>query len=92
VVYIILSNQSYRILKFNMNRYRRTLHIPPGRPYPFMDLTDPPLNFVDLAHGMGLPGKRVTQPGDIQAAVTEALALGNPYVIEVMTEGRIPAQ
>jgi benzoylformate decarboxylase len=92
VVYIILNNQSYRILKFNMNRYRRTLHIAPGRPYPFMDLTNPPLDFVDIARGMGLAGKRVAHPNDIQPAVTEALALGAPYVLEVMTEGRVPAQ
>ena len=34
VVYIILSNRTYRILKFNMNRYRRTLDIPLGVPIP----------------------------------------------------------
>lgn len=92
VVYIILGNQSYRILKFNMNRYRRTSQMAPGRPYPFMDLTDPPLDFVEIAHGMGMAGKRVTHPKDIQPAVTEALTLGVPYVLEVMLEGRVPAQ
>jgi benzoylformate decarboxylase len=92
VVYIILSNRSYRILKLNMNRYRRTLHIPPGRPYPFMDLTEPALDFVTMAQGMGVAGQRVTRPDDIQPVVTAALALGTPYVVEVMTEGRVPAQ
>jgi benzoylformate decarboxylase len=92
VVYVILSNRSYRILKFNMNRYRRTLQLPPGRPHPHMDLTEPPLNFVDLAHGMGLAGKRVEHPEAIQPAVTEALASGTPYVLEVVTEGRVPTE
>jgi benzoylformate decarboxylase len=92
VVYIILSNRSYRILKLNMNRYRRTLNIPPGRPYPFMDLTSPALDFVEIAHGMGVAGQRVTRPGDIQPAVRDALARNAPYVLEVETEGRVPAQ
>jgi benzoylformate decarboxylase len=91
VVYIILSNQSYRILKLNMNRYRRALHIPPDRPYPCMDLTNPPLDFIEIARGMGVAGQRVTRPDDIQPAVREALARHAPYVLEVMTEGRVPA-
>jgi len=92
VVYIILSNRSYRILKFNMNRYRRALHIPPGRPYTHLDLTNPVLDFVEIAHGMGVAGRRITHPAEIQPAVTEALALGTPYVLEVVTEGSVPAQ
>jgi benzoylformate decarboxylase len=92
VMYIILSNRSYRILKLNMNRYRRALNIAPGRPYPFMDLTNPALDFVEIAHGMGVAGKHITRPDDIQPAVQEALALGVPYVLEVETEGRVAAQ
>jgi benzoylformate decarboxylase len=65
VVYVILSNRSYRILKLNMNRYRRTLDIPSGRPYPFMDLANPALDFVEIAHGMGVPGERLEQPDAI---------------------------
>jgi thiamine pyrophosphate-dependent acetolactate synthase large subunit-like protein len=41
---------------------------------------------------MGMAGKRVTHPKDIQSAVTEALALGAPYVLEVMLEELVPAQ
>jgi benzoylformate decarboxylase len=92
VVYIILSNRSYRILKINMNRYRRTLDIPPGRPYTHLDLTHPALDFVEIAHGMGVDGKRITRPEEIQPAISAALDLDAPYVLEVVTEGRVPAQ
>ena len=78
VIYIILSNRTYRILKFNMNRYRRTLDIPAGRPYTHLDLTNPTLDFVEIAHGMGVAGKRITRPEEIQSAVTEALSTGCP--------------
>ncbi|ETW99097.1 MAG: hypothetical protein ETSY1_16190 [Candidatus Entotheonella factor] len=92
VIYIILSNRSYRVLKFNMNRYRRQLDIAPGRPYPFMDFDDPPLDFVQIAQGMGVASQRVTQPEDIETAVKTALAANAPYLLEVVTEGRVPAQ
>ena len=91
ILYIILSNQTYRILKLNMNRYRRGLSIPTDRPYPFMDLNEPPLDFIEIAHGMGMAGKRVSQPNDIQAAVQEALSTNGPYLLEVMTEGQVSA-
>ena len=92
VIYIILSNRSYRVLKFNMNRYRNQLNIPSGRPYPFMDFDDPPLDFVQIARGMGVASQRVTEPGDIEAAIQTALAANAPYLLEVATEGRVPAQ
>jgi benzoylformate decarboxylase len=92
VIYIILSNRSYRVLKFNMNRYRRQLDIPLERPYPFMDLDDPPLDFVQIAQGMGVASQRISQPGDIEAAIKAALAADAPYLLEVITEGRVPAQ
>lgn len=92
VIYIILSNRSYRVLKFNMNRYRHQLNIPSGRPYPFMDFDDPPLDFVQMAQGMGVASQRVSQPEDIEAAVKAALAANAPYLLEVVTEGRVPAQ
>jgi thiamine pyrophosphate-dependent acetolactate synthase large subunit-like protein len=57
-----------------------------------MDLNEPALDFIEIAHGMGMAGKRVSQPDEIESAVQEALASGAPYLLEVMTEGRIPAQ
>lgn len=92
VIYVILSNRSYRILKLNMNRYRRGLDITPGRPYPHMDLTQPTLDFVEIAHGMGVAGQRVTQPEALQPAIAAALAAQAPYVLEVVTEGSVPVQ
>lgn len=91
LLYIILNNQSYRILKFNMNRYRRLHHIPAGRPYPFMDFTEHPLGFTDMARGMGIAAKRIGHPDEIRPAVQEALASGAPYLLDVRTEGRVPA-
>ena len=92
VVYIILSNRSYRILKFNMNRYRRSVGASPGRPFPSMDLINPVLDFIEIAHGMGIAGRRISDPHEIQPAVTEALSRNAPYVVEVVTDGTVPPQ
>ena len=93
VIYVIISNQSYRILKYNMNRFRRVLKIEPkAEPHPFMDLTDPPLDFVGIARGMGMAGKRVTQPDEIEQAVKAALDAEAPYMLEVICEKRVPLQ
>jgi benzoylformate decarboxylase len=92
VVYVILSNQSYRILKFNMNRYRRATRAAGGKPYPAMDLADPALDFVSIARGMGVQGRRITRPDEIRPAALEALASKAPFVLEVATEGSVPAE
>jgi benzoylformate decarboxylase len=93
VIYVIISNQSYRILKYNMNRFRRVLKIEPKtEPHPFMDLDDPPLNFVEIARGMGMAAKRVTRPDEIEHAAKEALEANVPYLLEVITEKKVPLQ
>ena len=92
VLYIILSNQSYRILKYNMHRYLTLQKIQTDEPYPLMDFKNPPLDFVGMARSMGLPGRCVEHPGEIREAISEALAVNGPYVLEVRTEGRGPGE
>ena len=92
VVYVVLNNQSYRILKFNMNRYRRETGAAGAKPYPAMDLADPALDFVSIARGMGVEGRRITRPDEIRPAVLEALSSKAPFVLDVATEGSVPAE
>jgi benzoylformate decarboxylase len=92
VVYIILSNRGYRILKYNMNRYVTLQDIKSETPYAYMNFDNPPLDFVGLARGMGVAGKCITKPDDIKPAIKEALAKNRPYVLEVVTEGKGPGE
>ncbi len=62
VVFVILDNREYRILKHNMDVYRQRFGVRTDRPYVHMDLTGPELSFVDIARGMGVAGTRVTRP------------------------------
>ena len=88
VVYIILSNQSYRILKYNMNRYRRGLK-ETSTLFPAMDLIDPPLDFIKIAAGHGVPGRLVEHPDHIIPALEQALSTDGPYLLEIRTQGQV---
>ena len=89
VVFIILANAEYRILKHNLDIYRRRFEVATNHPYVHMDLVDPALGFVEMAAGMGVAGTRVTEPDELAQAVKDALASGAPYLIEAAVEGKI---
>ena len=89
IVFVILANAEYRILKHNLDIYRRRFDVATNHPYVQMDLVDPPLGFVEMAAGMGVAGTRVTEPDELAAAVQNALAAGEPYLIEAAVEGKI---
>ena len=89
IVFVILANAEYRILKHNLDIYRKRFGVGSNHPYVHMDLVDPPLGFVEMAAGMGVAGTRVTEPGELEAAVKDGLASGAPYLIEVAVEGKI---
>jgi len=88
VVFVILDNREYRILKHNMDAYRQRFGVRADRPYPHMDLSKPDLSFVEIARGMGVAGSRVTRPGDVAPAVAAAFGSGGPYLLDVVVEGR----
>jgi benzoylformate decarboxylase len=88
VVFVILNNREYRILKHNMDIYRQRFGAKPDRGYPNMDLVAPDLGFVDLARGMGVEGARVTTPGELGPALAKALAARRPFLLDVAIEGR----
>ena len=65
ILFVILANREYRILKHNLDIYRQRFGVASNRPYREMDLIDPPLGFVEMAAGMGVAGTRVTGAGRI---------------------------
>jgi benzoylformate decarboxylase len=88
VVFVILANREYRVLKHNIDAYRQKFEVKSNKPYQHMDLTGPVMGFVDLARGMGVAGTHVTKAEDIKAAVTAAFASGKPHLIEIEIEGK----
>jgi len=83
IVFIILNDRSYCIVKVNMDRYRNYFGVNWAQGYPFMDLTDPDIDYVRLAEGFGVPARRVVDPLEVGPAVLEAFARREPYLLEV---------
>ena len=88
IVFAILVNREYRVLKHNLDIYRERFDAPADKPYPKMDLGGPGLGFVEMAAGLGVPGVRVTRADDIAAAMAEAFASGGPRIVEIAIEGK----
>ncbi|MBI3993405.1 MAG: thiamine pyrophosphate-binding protein [Candidatus Lambdaproteobacteria bacterium] len=89
IVFIILHNRTYRILKLNMNRYRQGVGQSGERGYPFLDLDEPPVDYVSVARGFGLQARRIENPAEIAPAFSEALAARRPWLLEVILEGGV---
>lgn len=88
VVFVILNNREYRILKHNMDTYRQRFGAKPDRAYSNMDLVTPDLGFVDLARGLGVEAMRVATPGELRPALAKALSAGRPFLLDVAIEGK----
>jgi benzoylformate decarboxylase len=89
ILFVILNNGEYRILKHNMDSYRQRFGVRSDRTYPHMDLRPPDLGFVELAKGVGVQGARVTEPGDLGPALTRALSAQGPYLLDVLVERKV---
>jgi benzoylformate decarboxylase len=88
IVFVILANREYRVLKHNLDIYRQRFGALSNRGYPNMDLATPELDFVALAKGMGVAGERVENPDELGPAVARAFASGRPQLIEAAIEGK----
>jgi benzoylformate decarboxylase len=88
VLFLILDNREYRILKHNLDAYRQRFGIRTEGAYAHMDLGKPDLSFVEIAHGMGVPASRVTRPGELAPALAAAIGSAGPYLLDIVVEGR----
>ncbi|HEY4224317.1 MAG TPA: thiamine pyrophosphate-binding protein [Pseudolysinimonas sp.] len=87
IVWVVLNNASYRVLKENVRRdgvNRDEADLLTGA-----DLVNPRLDFVALAAGLGVTGRRIEDPDSLAQALTDALDAGVPYLIEVVIDGQL---
>jgi thiamine pyrophosphate-dependent acetolactate synthase large subunit-like protein len=88
IVFVVLANREYRILKHNVDVWRKNFEAGTQHPYQQMDLTGPELDFVHLAAGMGVEGVRVERSDAIAPALAKAVAANRPYLVEIAIEGK----
>ncbi len=89
VVYVVCNNSTYRVLKVNMSLYK-DLVMKDDSPSSHMGM-DFPLrpNFAQMAEAMGVQGRRIEDPADLGPAMTQALSLGKPALLDVIIDGSL---
>jgi benzoylformate decarboxylase len=81
VIFVILNNASYRILKQRIHGMKG-LAAQADR-YIGMDLLEPRVDFVRLAESLGVPAERVERVADVRPALARALAASGPTLLDV---------
>ena len=87
--FVVCNNRSYRILKDNLVVYWRDMGITGGDFPPPFDIHAPEIDYVSLAKGMGVPGVRVTQPGEMAGAIRSMLEHDGPFLIDLILEDSV---
>jgi benzoylformate decarboxylase len=86
---IICNNRSYRLLQLNLMAFWQERGIKPhAQPLPF-DLSNPALQFAEMAKSYGLASARVCNSAEAQPAIAEMLAHSGPFLLEVELEGDV---
>jgi acetolactate synthase-1/2/3 large subunit len=82
VTVVVFANHSYRILNIEMARTGSGQAGPRARR--LLDLSDPKMNWCDLAKGFGVPAVRCTDAQGFDQAFARAMAEPGPKLIEAM--------
>jgi benzoylformate decarboxylase len=81
VVFVILNNRSYRILKQRTNALKA--HAAQTDRYVGMDLSDPPIDYVGLARALGVAAEHAATLDAALALLQRGLASDAPLLIDV---------
>ena len=79
---LILNNGSYAIL--NIELARVGVETPGPTALSLLDLTNPAINWTDIAKGMGMSAERVDTVEALDCAMASAVADRGPRLIEVI--------
>ena len=82
VTTVIFNNAAYAILR--MELMRTGAGAAGERSAAMLDLSDPTMDFVALAQGMGMPAQRVSTADGLADALRQAYAEPGPHLIEAM--------
>jgi len=79
---VLFANRKYAILQVEFMRVGA--HNPGPKAMGMLDLSNPDLEFVDLARGMGVPAVQVTDAESFHRALAQSLATPGPFLIEAL--------
>jgi benzoylformate decarboxylase len=88
--FIVCNNQSYELLKLNLQHYWRE-HGMPEHDFPSeFDIHAPDLRFDMLAQGMGVQAVRIETPEQIIPAIERTFANDEPFLIDLVLTSQVP--
>jgi acetolactate synthase-1/2/3 large subunit len=82
VTTVIFNNRSYGILNIELERVGAEKIGPEAKAQ--LDLSEPAIDFVSMAQGMGVPARRVARAEDFSAALKDAFETRGPFLIEAI--------
>lgn len=86
IVFIVLNNSSYRILKIGVQRmggpWASSGAYPPG-----LDIDSPRVDIAASARSMGVAAEVVSEFGELRPALERAFAAHAPYLLDIRIEG-----
>jgi benzoylformate decarboxylase len=88
ILYVVMNNAGYAIIKSGTRAQK-------GRAYETdtylgMDITGPEIDFVSLAHGLGLGAASASNPDELRGALTKAVAHEGPFLVDCKLDRTIP--
>jgi benzoylformate decarboxylase len=78
ITYVIIDNGGYRILQDRLLARGRS------RDLVGMEIADPRIDFVAVAQGLGVQARRVSDPAQLRDALRQAIASGQPALLDVV--------
>ncbi|MEH3142202.1 MAG: acetolactate synthase large subunit [Mycobacterium kyogaense] len=85
VTTVIFDNGAYDILRIELQRVGATSGTEPGpKARELLDLGSPAIDFVQIAEGLGVPGRRVRTAEELAAALADAFAEPGPHLIDAL--------
>lgn len=87
VTTIVFNNRSYAILNIELQRVGARQSGSQARA--LMDLQNPPIDFVQLAKGMGVQAVRVTTTEELNAAMAQAMHMRGPFLIDAVVPSAV---
>lgn len=82
ITVMLLNNRSYAILNIELNRVG--VDVPGPTALSLLDLSNPDLEWTDIAKGMGMKATKATSIQALDQAVAGAMTTTGPLLIEVM--------
>ncbi|MDG2203945.1 MAG: thiamine pyrophosphate-dependent enzyme, partial [Alphaproteobacteria bacterium] len=83
MTYVICNNKSYRIIKQRLKAFHGNDH------FVGMDFNAPYIDFVQLAHSMGVTAERIEDPAKVGSAVKAAMNNPGPNLLDIVVDGSV---